>query len=179
MKRSLVVIGVAALAAFALASLRHPGAHAAPEAGFLRLPPATPAGEQVFYGHIVSLKKTGARYELRFDPAWLLMGTTAQKAAVADGVLQPGEPVPNDNYTRDESHKLLVFKVPLTARATILTNEDTQGLSATRVPIPELAQIVAGQNPKHRKLFGDPKGFGFWARVAMDSVRSLDEQYHP
>jgi len=178
-KRVFVVITVAALIATATAFSHRSSAPAARDAGFLRLPPATPAGQQVFYGHIVSLKKSGARYELGFDPAWLLSGVTAQRAAVADGVLQPGEPVPNDNYTRDESHKLLVFKVPLSARATILTNEGTTGLSSTQVAIPELAQIIAGKNPKHRKLFGSPKGFGFWSRVSIDSVRSLDEQYHP
>jgi hypothetical protein len=169
MKRTFVVL--AAVGALVLA--------ASPEAGFVRLPPATPAGQQVFYGHIVSLTKKGTRYELKFDPAWLLSGITAQRAAVADGVLRPGEAVPNDNYTRDESHRVLIFRVPAGAHATILTNEGTTGLSSTAVPIPELAQILAGKNPKHRKLFGSPKGFGFWAQVSIDTVRSLDEQYHP
>ena len=55
------------------------------------------------------------------DPAWLLEGTTAEQAAVADGVLPSGAPVPNDHYTRDESHKLLTFVVTRTARVTVLT----------------------------------------------------------
>ena len=112
MKETLVV--AAAVAALAVA--------AAPPAGAgTRLPPAAPAGQMVFYGHIESLTRSDGRYLLRFDPAWLLEGTTAEKAAVADGVLPPGEPVPNDNYTRDESHKLLTFLVPRTARVTVLT----------------------------------------------------------
>jgi hypothetical protein len=154
-----------------------PAATAAP--GFLRLPPAAPAGQFVLFGKVKTLTRKGSRLELRFDPALWLGGITGQRAAVDDGVLRPGEPVPNDNYTRDESHKLLRFKMPAAAQATILTNEGTKGLSSTRVPVSELSQIIAGKNPKHRKLFGSPKGFGFWARVAIDTVRSLDEQYHP
>ena len=34
-----------------------------------QLPPATPPGQLVFYGHIESLKPSGGRYLLRLDPA--------------------------------------------------------------------------------------------------------------
>jgi hypothetical protein len=115
------------LAALAFALV--PAAHAQ------QLPPAAPAGQLVFYGHIASLTPSGTRYLLRFDPAWLLEGATAQKAAVADGALPPGEPVPNDNYTRDESHKLLTFFVPRSARVTVLTNGGTKGIAGTREPV--------------------------------------------
>lgn len=174
MKRSPVVLAAVVALATAPSSLA-----AASSTGFLRLPPATKAGEQLFYGHIKSLTPGGRRYVLRFDPAWLLEGVTAQRAAVEDGVLAPGEPVPNDNYTRDESHRLLTFLVPRTAQVTILTNQGTRGLSSTPIAVSELAQILKGKNPRHRALFGNPRGFGFWARVAIDKVRSLDEQYHP
>jgi hypothetical protein len=39
------------------------------------LPPAAPAGQMVFYGHVKSLTPSGGRYLLRFDPAWRLGGT--------------------------------------------------------------------------------------------------------
>jgi hypothetical protein len=166
MKETLVV--VAAVVALAVA--------AAPPAGAgTRLPPAAPAGQMVFYGHIKSLTRSDGRYLLRFDPAWLLEGTTAEKAAVADGVLPPGQPVPNDNYTRDESHKLLTFVVPRTARVTVLT----RGIHSTPVTVAEFAQLLKGRNPKHRPLFGSPAGWGYWALVNIDRVRSLDAQYHP
>jgi hypothetical protein len=166
MKRALVIVASAAALA------------AAPAQSAL-MPPAAPAGQLVFYGHIASLAPGGHRYVLRFDPAWLLEGVTAQRAAVEDKVLPAGEPVPNDNYTRDESHKLLTFLVPRTARVTVLTNAGTKGITSTRVTVAELAQLLKGRNPNHRKLFGSPAGFDFWARVAIDQVRSLDEQYHP
>jgi hypothetical protein len=162
-------LGVAA----AVAALAATAAAAAP-AG-TRLPPAARAGEMVFYGQIKSLTPSGGRYLLRFDPAWLLEGATAEKAAVDDGVLAPGQPVPNDNYTRDESHKLLTFLVPRTARVTVLT----RGIHSTPVTVTEFAQLLKGRNPKHRSLFGPPAGWGYWALVKIDRVRSLDARYHP
>jgi hypothetical protein len=179
MKRSLVAVAVVALLLGAGSASSHQGSarplSASARTVDLRLPPAAPAGDVVFYGHIKSLTRKGKRFELRFDPAWLLMGVTAQRAAVADKVLPRGEPVPNDNYTRDESHRLLTFLVPPSARATVLT----RGPSSTRVSVAELAEIVKGRNPRHRPLFGPVKAFGFWIRVHIDTVRSLDEQYHP
>ena len=56
-----------------------------------------PPGERVEYGHITSLTRTGDHYEMRFDPALLLSGEAANRAAAADGAVEPGEPVPNDN----------------------------------------------------------------------------------
>jgi hypothetical protein len=129
----------------------------------------------VFYGHVKSLTPSGGRYVLRFDPAWLLEGTTAEKAAVGDGVLAPGAPVPNDNYTRDESHKLLTLVVPRTARVTVLT----RGIHSQPVTVAEFAQLLKGRNPNHRSLFDPPGGWGYWALVNIDRVRSLDAQYHP
>jgi len=43
--------------------------------------------------------------------------------------------------------------------------------------VSELAPIVEGKNPKHRRLFASK--LGFWIRVATDRVRSLDQQYQP
>jgi hypothetical protein len=152
---------------------------AAAAASAAPLPPAAPAGQLVFYGHVRSLTPSGKRYVLRFDPAWLLEGTTGEHAAVEDGAVPAGEPVPNDNYTRDESHKLLTFLVPRTARITVLTNGGTKGIASTPVTVAEFAQILKGKNPRHRKLFGNEAGWGYWALVRIDKVHSLDAQYHP
>jgi hypothetical protein len=138
-----------------------------------------PPREVVLYGHIDSLTPKGQGFELRFDPAFLLTGATAQRAAVEDGVLEPGEAVPNDNYTRDESHRLLTYTVPSTASATVLINPGTGGIRSTAVPVSELARIIRGENPRRRALFGPVKSFGFWIRTRIDAVRSLDQQYRP
>ena len=159
----------------ALATL---AAVAAPAAGAKLLPPAAPAGQLVFYGHVISLTPSGAQYTLRFDPAWLLEGSTAEKAAVADGVLAPGESVPDDNYTRDESHKTLTFVLPKTAKITVVTN-GPHGIANTPVTVAEFVQLLKGKNPNHRQLSAPAKAFGYWAVVKIDKVQSLDGQFHP
>ena len=86
-----------------------------------------PCGERIF-GHIASLARKSGRYEMRFDPAWFTSGVTANTAAAEDGVVEPGEPVPNDNYRIDEGHRLLTYLVSPTAHVTVLTrNGDRRG----------------------------------------------------
>ena len=169
MKRMLVVAGVTGLVAAA-------AAFAAQQAGFVLLPRAAPAGQMTLYGHIKSLKRVGSSYRMRFDPAWFTSGITANTAAYEDGVIGKGEPMPNDNYTRDESHKTLLYKVPATAKATVLVNSGS-GIDATPISIAELAQLVAGKKTAH-KLF-EPLESGIWIRVRIDTVNAIDQQYHP
>lgn len=139
----------------------------------------SPPRELVLYGHVRSLTRKGSRYELRFDPAWWLGGATANRAAVEDGRIRPGEVVPNDYYVRDETRRLLTYRVPRSARATVITLGGTGGPRSTVVPISELAEIVKGRNPRRRRLFVPGNRLGFWIRVATDTVRSLDQQYQP
>jgi hypothetical protein len=143
---------------------------------FLPTPPLAGPRETVFYGRVVSLVRKGARYEARVDPALFLGGVTANRAAADDGVISPGDSVPNDHYVRDESHKLLTYLVPATAHVTMVGNSGS-GIFAQPVSVAELAQIVKGKNPKHRPLF-EPKN-PFWIHVATDTVLSLDQQYSP
>ncbi len=181
MGRALVVLMAAAVAAAAVAAapgLLTAGAAPAQRSGFAPLPPAAPAGQMVLYGHIRTLVRKGSRFELRFDPAWFTSGVTANVAAAEDGVVAKGEPVPNDNYVVDESKRRLTYLVPPTARVTVLTNEGTVGITSTRIPVSELAQIVRGKNPKGRKLFESLQS-GVWIRVRIDTVKSLDQQYRP
>ena len=184
MKLSLVLLVGGTVAAAAVASVST-GLVAAPVAPASRrnvsleqLPPAAPAGQQVVFGHIKSLARRNGRFEMRFDPAWLLTGVAAERAAVEDGVLAPGEPVPNDSYVVDESHRLLTFVVSPSARVTLVG----RGLSAIVVPVSELAQIVKGKNPKRRPLYDRGRNLGYWIRISgkyPNGVVSIDQQYHP
>jgi hypothetical protein len=140
--------------------------------GFLRLPPAAPAGQMVLYGHIKKLTRKGGQYELRFDPAWFTSGVTASRAALED---TGSSDVPNDNYVVEEGHRLLTYLVPTSARVTVLTN-NAKGISSTPIPVSELGRIVNGG--KHRKLF-EPLESGVWIRVRIDTVRELNQQYRP
>jgi hypothetical protein len=133
-----------------------------------------PPGEIVQFGYIKSLRRKGSSFQMRFDPAWFLSGETANVAAAQDGAVEPGEPVPNDNYVVNEGHRLLTYKVAANAHVTVLTKE----VKGTRVTVPQLAQLVAGKNPFNRPLF-EPLKTGFWILVNIDTVRSLDQQYRP
>ena len=130
--------------------------------------------DRVEFGHIKTLTRKGTDYELRFDPAWHLVGETANIAAAEDGAVAPGEPVPNDSYTVDEGHRLLTYIVPRGARVTVLKDSP----AGKPITVAQLAELVAGRKPLPRRLF-EPLSTGFWIRVRIDTVRSLDQQYRP
>ena len=137
---------------------------------------ATPCGDRE-YGHISSLKRDGHAYRLRFDPAWFTSGVTANEAAAEDGAVEPGEPVPNDNYVVDEGHRLLTYLVPADAHVTVLTRHgDPASFGATPISVDELAELVDGQKPVD--LF-EPLDTGVWIRFDVDTVCSVEQQYVP
>jgi hypothetical protein len=135
-----------------------------------------PPSELTQFGYIKTLSRKGGGYVLRFDPALLLTGVTANTAAAEDGAVPPGQPVPNDNYRLNEGHRLLTYLVPANAHVTVLTNNGQGALGETPITVAELVRIVNGG--KHRRLF-EPLATGVWLRVHGDTVRSLDQQYQP
>jgi hypothetical protein len=173
-KPSVALLGVLALTAAGVVAL----ARLSPAPAALSAPSAkTPPRVVVQYAHVKSLRRTGGRFVMRVDPALWLSGLTAYHAAVEDKAIAPGDAVPNDYYIRDSDHRLLTYRVTSNARVTVLTRGGSGPLPTTTISVAELAQIVQGKNPKHRRLL-EPKA-GFWLRVAIDSVISLDQQYQP
>jgi hypothetical protein len=160
MKYSLIITAVAAALVAAVSAASHPTAAPAAKRActFATLPRAASAGEQSLYGHIKSLARKGHRFELRFDPAWMLTGSTATRAKLED---TGSSDVPNDSYVRDESHRLLTYRVPSSARVTVLRHTTC----STRVTVAQLAKSVPPA--------------GFWIAIRNDTVRSVDQQYHP
>ena len=135
-----------------------------------------PCGDRTF-GHVSSLERDSGRWLLRFDPAWFTSGLTANTAAAEDGVVEPGEPVPNDNYRIDEGHRLLTYVVAPRARVTVLTRHGNAAqFGATPITVPQLAQLVRGEKPV--RLF-EPLDTGMWIRVHVDTVCAIDQQYQP
>ena len=135
-----------------------------------------PCGDRIF-GHIASLEQRNGHYEMRFDPAWFTSGVTANTAAAEDGVIEPGEPVPNDNYRIDEGHRLLTYLVSPTAHVTVLTNSgDPAGFGATPITVSDLSQLIRGQKPI---TLYEPLDTGVWIRVHVDTACAIDQQYQP
>ena len=135
-------------------------------------------GEQVQYGFIKSLERSGSGFVLTFDPALLVSGVTANVAqAQAQGTTcapRACPPVANDNFVINDDHHTLTYLVPATARVTALT----KGVSGTPITVTQLAGIVNGKNPLGHPLW-EGIDTGFWIRVRIDTVISLDQQYHP
>jgi len=161
------------LAALAAVLVIGPSAPAAPTSA-----EQAPPLKLVQFGYVKSLVHKGSRYQLRFDPALWLSGQTANQAAIEDGAIPPGDTVPNDYYVRNESRRLLTYRVPANARVTILTNEG-RGPRPTRITVAELAEIVRGRNPRHRSLYDTLNSLGYWLRTTVDTVVSLQQQYQP
>ena len=136
---------------------------------------AEPCGDRIF-GHIKSLTRQGDHFEMRFDPALFTSGVTANTAAAEDGAVEPGQPVPNDNYVVEEGHRLLSYVVPADAHVTVLTRGGPGSLGETPIAVSELERIVNGGT--HRPLF-EPLESGVWIRVHVDTACSLDQQYRP
>jgi hypothetical protein len=128
--------------------------------------------EQVLYGYVKTLTKKGSAYTMTFDPANFLTGVAANDAAAADGVISKGQPVPNDNYVVNDSKRAFTYNVDPNARVTVLTN----GPTGTPSTVAKLAAIVNGTSTT--KLW-EPLSTGVWIRVRIDTVKSLDQQYHP
>jgi hypothetical protein len=126
------------------------------------------------FGHITSLGRRGSAYVMRFDPALLLEGETARRAAIEDGVIPPGDVVTNDFYIREGGHKLLTFFVPANAKVTVVT-DDPRG-PATPIHVFELARVVSGHRPK--RTGWNPR-LGYWVDGTVDTVRRLEQQYLP
>jgi hypothetical protein len=133
-----------------------------------------PCGDRTF-GHIASLTRTSGRWVMRFDPEWFTSGVTANTAAAEDGVVEPGEPVPNDNYRIDEGHRLLTYYVAPNAHVTVLAKHGDQ-FGSTTVTVPQLAQLVRGEQPV--ELF-EPLDTGAWIRVHVDTICDVEQQYLP
>ena len=128
------------------------------------------------FGHIRSLARHGAGYQLGFDPAILTTGATANAAAAQDGAVPPGQTVPNGNYAVDDGHRVLTYLVPADARVTVLTTGGSDGTRGTRITVAELARIVHGRSHLHLL---EPISTGFWISIHVDTVHALAQEFVP
>lgn len=154
------------LSAAALLAALTTAAAAERQAPLLTLPRAAEAGQQTQFGRIGSLTRIGSRYILRFDPASLLTGYTAQRAKRED---TGSSEVPNDYYILDETHRLLSYVVPAATPVTVLTH----GTNTTPISMAALARRVRS---------GQEKGVTFWLLIGNKyptPVLSIDQQYRP
>jgi hypothetical protein len=146
----------------------------------VRATPTAGSGDFRIIGRIRALTRVGDHYELRFDPQWFLSGVTANIAAAQDEHIRcrPSacQPVPNDNYRVDESHRTYVYLLAASLHGTVLTRKGSGPFPATRIDAAQLADLVAGRS--RLKLF-EPLSSGVWILVHVDTVRAFAQQYVP
>ena len=128
------------------------------------------------FGYIRSVSTAGPAATLAFDEAEFLTGDAAQKAAEEDGVVAPGEAVPNDYYIRNRDQTTQTLRIAndakITAKRCPLCRHGRDG---------QLDSFLASFM-KGRQTFADPyrgKYSLYWLTIKDGEVAAIDEQYVP
>ncbi len=136
---------------------------------------ATPAAAERF-GYIRSVSTAGPVATLAFDEAEFLTGKEAQKAAERDGVIPPGEPVPNDYYIRNPDKATKTYPIAndasITAKRCPLCRKGKPGELG-----PFLASFMEGRQTYAAPYRG--RYALYWLTIENGRVVAVDEQYVP
>jgi hypothetical protein len=135
--------------------------------------PAQLSGDGRYFGYIRSA--TVDPPTIRFDVAQAFSGKAANRAAAEDGVVPPGEPVPNDHYERNPDQQVVVLQVaadawtptgPLLGRQTKAKLDDF---------------LAAFSDPRQKNLDSNYRGIHsqYWVTIEDGRVVRVDEQYFP
>jgi hypothetical protein len=135
---------------------------------------AAPAGEH--FGYIRSVSAAGPATTLAFDEAEFLTGEEAQQAAEEDGVVEPGEAVPNDYYIRNPDRATKTYPIAsdaqITAKRCSLCRKGQPGELG-----PFLASFMQGRQTYAQPYRG--KYASYWLTIEDGRVVAIDEQYVP
>jgi hypothetical protein len=133
---------------------------------------AQAAGEQ--FGYIRSVSTAGPAATLAFDEAEFLTGDEAQRAAEEDGVVQPGEPIPNDYYIRNPDKTTQTLPIATDAKIT------ARRCSLCRKGQPGDLEDFLASFMKTGQTYADPyRGAKsqYWLTIEDGTVVAIDEQY--
>jgi hypothetical protein len=128
------------------------------------------------FGYIRSVSTAGPAATLAFDEAEFLTGDEAQRAAEEDGVVPPGEPVPNDYYIRnpDKSTRTLPIAndAEITARRCSLCRDGQPG------NVEDFLASFMRTDQTYADPYRGAKGL-YWLAIEDGTVVAIDEQYVP
>jgi hypothetical protein len=130
------------------------------------------------FGYIRSVETSSAPATIELDVAEFLTGEDANMAAVDDGVIPDGEPVPNDYYIRNEDTSAAPIPVSSEVAVTHIQCPDscTEG-------IPGEFDDFAGafDDPGESSLSDEYRGAEsqYWVTVRHGEAVAIDEQYLP
>jgi hypothetical protein len=136
----------------------------------------TRSGPNEQFGYIRSVSTAGPSATLAFDEAEFLTGDEAQRAAEEDGVVPPGEPVPNDYYIRNPDKTTQTLPIATDAKIT------ARRCSPCRNGQPGNLEDFLAAFMKTGQTYADPyrgaKGL-YWLTIEDGTVVAIDEQYVP
>lgn len=130
------------------------------------------------FGYVQAADASSTPATIQVDVAEFLSGEAAQAAAVEDGVIAEGEPVPNDYYVRNPEKDVVTLDVAEDVRVTHVQCPDscTEGL-----PGRFDAYAASFDDPGEKTLQDEYRGSQsqYWITVRDGEVVAIDEQYVP
>jgi hypothetical protein len=129
------------------------------------------------FGFIRSIDTGSDPLTLEYDAAQMLFGPIAQNAAEEDGVVEEGEPVPNDYYVRNPDEAVQVVPVASFVRVTRVDCSIDCDAKATG-SFEELAASFEGEGYTYEDPYRGAES-QYWLTVADGRVVEIDEQYLP
>jgi hypothetical protein len=129
------------------------------------------------FGYVRAVDPAAEPATIDFDVADFLRDQLADGAAVEDGVIRPGEPVPNDYYIRndDESVETLELSPQVKVTHVQCPTSCTEGLRG------DFAAFAASFEHTGQTLNDEYRGAEsqYWVTLADGEVVAIDEQYLP
>ncbi len=116
---------------------------------------------------------SGSGSTLTFDLAYFLTGDDAVKAAVKDGVITPGETLPNDYYI--VNHNPLLRTIPIAAKVDVRVIDWTNCCGLTKGDFDAwVAAIKSGPGDVYHGTASP-----YWITVSGGEIVKIEEQYLP
>jgi hypothetical protein len=149
--------------------------------------PARLAGDGRYFGYVRAADAKSQPPMMSFDVAQFFFGNDVQKAAEKDGVVAPGESVPNDHYERNLDTRARTLKIATDAQVTsagvgrLIPPGEAQARCRSGCPDGihvSLAEFFAAFQRKPDGMLpaaGDP----VWVTIRDGLVVRIDEQYFP
>lgn len=124
------------------------------------------------FGFIEAVDDAGG-VEIDFDLAQWFSGEEANRAAEEDGVIEPGEGVPNDYYVRNVNERVRTLPVAGDAAISVVRREccESQALGSVE-------EWVRWYRESPPNMFGG-RDSAWWVTVEAGTVVGIEEQYRP
>jgi hypothetical protein len=139
---------------------------------------SSPVADGRRFGYVQAVDASASPATISVDVAEFLSGEAAQTAAVEDGVIAEGEPVPNDYYIRNPTKDVVTLDVAGDVRVTHVQCPDscTEGLPG------QLDAFAASfDDPGEKTLEDEYRGSQsqYWITVRDGEAVAIDELYLP